>query len=119
MTDQITLDFSGKLPPSAQAGMEQADRNCNHFWRRMIDAAIVAVARRQKTLTVDDVLDEMEQIPNCPSTHSLAALGPAMSRARRDKIITATNQVVRSKRLLKHGNRHSVWLSNYCGEDKA
>lgn len=107
------LDFSGKLPPSAQAGMAIADENANHFWRRMIDAAIVAVARRMPELTVDDVLDEMEKIPNCPSTHSLAALGPAMSRARQDKIITATDRVVRSRRAKKHGNRHNCWISNY------
>jgi hypothetical protein len=112
---QFDLDFSQKLSPAAQIGMQQADENADHFWRRMIDAAIVAVARKMQEFTVDDVLDEMEKIPNCPSTHSLAALGPAMSRARKDKIVTPTNRVQRSRRALKHGNRHNVWVSNYFG----
>jgi hypothetical protein len=76
------------------------------------------VARRMPEFTVDDVLDEMEKIPNCPSTHSLAALGPAMRRAHADKIISPTNRVQRSRRALKHGNRHNCWISNYCGEKK-
>lgn len=115
MSTQFQLDFSGKLPPSARLGMAKADANANHFWRRMIDAAIVAVARKQKELTVDDVLDEMEKIPNCPKTHALDALGPAMSRARKDKILSPTDRVTRSRRPEKHGNRHSVWVSNYYG----
>ena len=114
---QFALDFSAKRPPEVQAkiadGMERADENANHFWKRIIDAAIVAVARRLPELSVDDVLAEMESIPNCPKTHALDALGPAMSRARRDKILSPTDRVVRSQRPEKHGNRHSVWKSNY------
>ena len=117
---QFALDFTQKLPPQVQEriaeGMAQSDENANHFWKRMIDAAIVAVARRMKEFTVDDVLDEMEKIPNCPETHALHALGPAMQRARRDKIVTPTNMLVRSTRIEKHGNRRSVWISNYWSE---
>lgn len=120
---QFALDFSGKRPPAVQQrieeGMKQADDNANYFWKRMIDAAIVAVARRLAEFTVDDVLDEMEKIPNCPGTHALDALGPAMLRAKRDRIVSPTNRVVRSKRPKKHGNRHAVWTSNYCGGVKA
>lgn len=117
MSTQFQFDWTQKMPPAVQEriadGMAQSDENANHFWKRMIDAAIVAVARRLPEFTVDEVLDEMEKIPNCPETHALHALGSAMSRARKDKIVTATNRVVRSKREIKHGNRHSVWISNY------
>jgi hypothetical protein len=117
---QFSFDWTQKLPPLVQEriaeGMAQSDENANHFWKRMIDAAIVAVARRMKEFTVDDVLDEMEKIPHCPETHALHALGPAMSRARHDKIVTPTNRLVRSSRPVKHGNRRSVWISNYYAE---
>jgi len=118
---QPCFDFTAKpLPPEVQEsirdGMAQSDANANHFWKRMIDAAIVAVARRMKEFTVDDVLDEMEKIPNCPETHALHALGPAMQRARKDKIVSPTNMLVRSKREGKHGNRRSIWVSNYYSE---
>lgn len=118
---QFALDFTQKRPAQVQAaiadGMKQADDNANHFWKRMLDAAIVAVARRMPELTVDDVLDEMERIPNCPTNHSLDALGPAMCRASRDKIIVSTNKVVRSTRPHKHGNRRNVWRSLHFGGD--
>lgn len=118
---QWSLDFTKTLPPAVRdriaEGMQQSDANANHFWKRMIDHAIVAVARRMKEFTVDDVLDEMEKIPNCPQTHALHALGPAMQRARRDKIVTGTNVLVRSTREVKHGNRRSVWMSNYYKEE--
>lgn len=119
-SQQFALDFTQKLPPAVQEriaeGMAQSDANANHFWKRMIDHAIIAVARCMKEFTVDDVLDEMEKIPNCPETHALHALGPAMQRARRDKIVSPTNRLVRSAREVKHGNRRSVWISNYFSE---
>lgn len=120
---QYALDWTEKRPPAVQEkiadGMKRADDHANYFWKRMIDAAIVAVARRLPELTVDDVLDEMEKIPNCPGTHALDALGPAMLRAKRDKIISPTDRVRRSRRPEKHGNRHNVWTSNYFGGTSA
>jgi len=110
---QFELPFRHSI--ETQKGMQRADNNANYFWRKMIDAAIVAVARRLPELTVDDVVEEMSKIPNCPKTHALDALGPAMSRARKDRIISPTDRVVRSKREGTHGNRHSVWISNYYG----
>ncbi len=116
---QFDLDFSRKRSPAVQEriqeGMAKADENADHFWKRIIDGCILAAARRLPELTVDDVLDEIAKIPNAPSTHNLAALGPAMKRAHRDRIITATDRVQRSRRPTKHGNRHNVWRSNYHG----
>jgi hypothetical protein len=72
-------------------------------------------------LTVDDVLDELDAIntqrklsKKAPiETHNMDALGPAMSRARKDGVISPTDRVKRSQRAEKHGNRHNVWLSNF------
>jgi hypothetical protein len=114
---QISIDFTSKRPPEVQArideGMARADENADSRWKRVVDGAILAVARRQRELTVDEVLAEMATIPRAPTTHALDALGPAMRRAARDGIITATDKVVRSERPGTHGNRHTVWTSRY------
>lgn len=117
MSTQYQLDWTQKRPPAVQAaiadGMQRSDDHADHFWKRIVDGAILAAARRLPELTVDDVLDELEKVPNCPSTHDLSALGPAMQRARRDKVLRPTDRVIRSRRPGKHGNRHNVWASNY------
>lgn len=59
--------------------------------------------------------EEMGGIKNCPTTHALDALGPAMCRAARMGVLKSTNRVIRSKRPEAHGNRHTVWTSNYYG----
>jgi hypothetical protein len=120
MSTQFDLNFSGRLPISAQLGMQQADDHANVRWRRIIDDCILAVARRLPELTVDDVLEEYEKLPADvrPSTHALDALGPAMIRAGRAGILKSTGRVTRSKRPTKHGNRHSVWASKYFVEAK-
>jgi hypothetical protein len=117
---QFELSFSGRLPASAQIGMQQADDNANAIWKRIIDDCILAVARRLPELTVDDVLDEYEKLPTNvrPSTHALDALGPAMIRAGKAGILKSTGRVMRSKRPGKHGNRHSIWASRYFVEPK-
>jgi len=114
---QFSLDFSAKIPPAEQVriaeGMAAADEHANSKWKRVIDGCILAVARKQATLTVDDVLAEMERVHGAPSTHNLAAIGPAMRRAAQDGILSRTDQMRRSTREKKHGNLHSVWKSNY------
>lgn len=107
------LDFSGHLPPSAQAGMAQADENANERWKRFIDGCIQNVAIEKAEFTVDDVLAKLEALPFPPSTHNLAALGPRMKEvANTLKYMTATDRVQRSKRREKNGNLHRVWKSN-------
>ena len=112
---QFALDFNGRLPVSAQIGMDQADQNANERWKAIIDACVLAVARRLPELTVDDVLEEYEKLPReiRPTTHALDALGPAMVRAARGRILESSGRIARSKREEKHGNRHTVWKSLY------
>jgi hypothetical protein len=108
------LDFSGRLPVSAQQGMKKADDNACPDWRYMVDHAIVAVARKKAELTVDDVIVELGEIPHCPKNHSLDALGPAMCRAAKHGVLKSTGRRERSKRPEKNGNLHTVWASNYA-----
>lgn len=109
---QFDLDFSQQLPPSAQAGMADVDAHANIRWKRWVDGAIQAVARRLPEFTVDDVLAELEKLPDPPDTHNLAALGPRMKEvAKTLGYMEATERVQRSKRPEKNGNLHRVWRS--------
>lgn len=122
---QFSLDFTQKRPPAVQAaiadGMKQADDHADPFWKAVFDACIQNAAMRKAEITVDDVLDDLEIINKqrearglpIVTTHHMCAIGPAMTRAAKAGLIRATNQVRRSERLVKHGNRHTVWLSNH------
>jgi hypothetical protein len=108
---QLALDYSGRLPAGAQEGMAQADANADPKWRHHFDACVLAAARKKPEITSDDVLAELESLPNPPQTHNLAAIGAAMVRASKMGILGGTNRVKRSERPEKHGNRQNVWES--------
>ena len=114
---QFALDFEAKLPPAVQAtihdGMERADQNADERWKHIFDACVLAAAKKSSEITSDDVLAEIEALQDAPSTHNLAAIGPAMKRAAQMGILTYTNGTKRSERPEKHGNRQNVWRSNY------
>lgn len=115
---QFDLDFSGKMPVSAQVGRDQSDANADPEWRHVFDACVLAAARKKAEITSDDVLSEMEALPHPPRTHNLAAIGGAMRRAREMGIVSPTNRVKRSERPEKHGNRQNIWASNYYGKSQ-
>lgn len=81
--------------------------------KRETDACILAVARRLAEFTVDDVLVELQSLPNPFETHNLAALGPRMKEVSRTMAyMTATDRFQRSRLRHKNGNLHRVWKSN-------
>lgn len=110
-TQQFSIDFSGRLPVSAQIAMQKCDDSASEKWKHMWDAIVVAVARRLPELTSDDVLAEYETLKHPPGTHNLAAIGPAMNRAAKLGVIRGTDRTVRSKRPEKNGNLHRIWKS--------
>ncbi len=114
---QFQLDFTQKVPPAAQEriadGMRQADAHADTRWKAIFDACVLAAARKKAEITSDDVLAELEALPNAPSTHNLAAIGPAMKRAAQMGILARTDRFCRSTRPEKNGNLHAVWLSRY------
>ena len=113
MTQQFSLEFERHLSVPAQIGMAKADENASERWKHIFDACVLAAARKKPEITSDDVLTEIQALPNAPSTHSLDAIGPAMVRASKMGIIRATDRMVRSKIATKHSNNHRVWLSLY------
>lgn len=118
MSFQGTLDFSKQLPLETQVkiaeGMAQADANANEKWKHFYDGCVLAVAKRLEELTSDDVLEEMLKLHGeVPKTHNLAAIGPAMKRAKEMGVIAPTDRFMRSKRPEQNGNLHRIWTSNY------
>lgn len=113
MATQFTLNFSSRLPVSAQLGMQQADDNADGRWKHIFDACVLAAARKKPEITSDDVLAEIEALPNPPETHNLVAIGPAMRRACQMGVLRGTDRTKRSERPEKHGNRQNVWESKY------
>ena len=66
MTLQFQIDFDSKLPPSAQAGMQDADNHADCRWKRWVDGCIQDVAKRLQEFTVDDVILALEALPTRP-----------------------------------------------------
>jgi hypothetical protein len=112
---QFALDFTAKRPPAVQeaiaAGMAAADAHADSRWKHYFDGCVLGAAMKKSEITSDDVLAEIEALPNPPSTHNLAAIGPAMKRAAAMGILEYTDRVKRSERPDKHGNRQNVWKS--------
>ena len=63
------------------------------------------------------MLAEIEALPDPPSTHNLAAIGPAMKRAAEMGVLARTARYERSTRKEKNGNLHAVWISR-CFREK-
>ncbi len=110
---QFALDFTGRLPVTVQDGMKRADDHADQRWKAIFDACVLAAARKKAEITSDDVLAELEVLPGAPSTHNLAAIGPAMKRAAQMGILARTDRCVRSRIGHKNGNLHAVWVSRY------
>lgn len=115
---QFAMDFDKKLPVSAQIGRAQSNENANTKWKHIFDACALAAAKKKPEITSDDVLAELEALPNAPETHNLSAIGAAMHRACVMGILQGTDRVKRSDRPEKHGNRQNIWISNYFAGPK-
>lgn len=116
---QLEIDFSGRLPVRAQEGMAAADAHADQRWKTFFDACVLAAARKQEYITSDDVLTELESLPNPPSTHNLSAIGPAMRRGVSSGIIVPTDHFQRSARPLKRGNLQRRYRSTVYTRGKA
>lgn len=113
---QFDIDFNAKLSPTTQIGMAAADEHADYRWKRVTDAAILAVARRKQEFTTDDVWAELAMLPQSPTTHRRCAIGPRMKRVSRELgYMVATGRVKRSKQENARGNFLCVWESRVYG----
>jgi hypothetical protein len=78
-------------------------------WLDAVLAAIEAVARRQPTLTTDDVLAHAPHLDGV--AREPRALGPAMLYAAKDGIIAPTDEYERSHRRQSNGRMKRRWTS--------
>lgn len=109
--EQFSFDFRKRLGPEAYEGIDRADKHAKEVWKKCFDDCLAVVAKRQAQLTSDDVLAEMQKIPNPPTTHTLSAIGPRMLHAARIGVLLNTNHNLRSQIPVKHGIRHTIWES--------
>lgn len=114
---QFGLDFDGRLPVSAQEGMQRADENADPRWQREMDAAIRQVALTNDTFTADEVVAELERNKFHFTTHNNAALGPRLLEVSKNlKWMRCGDGFRRSKRPAAHGNLLRIWQSNIYTE---
>ena len=110
VSTQFNLDFSKRLPPSAELGMAQADANADERWKREVDAAIREVALVCEFFTVDEIVRELDRNKFHWTTHNQAALGPRMKEVSKTlQYMVGTDQFKRSERPISHGNLLRVW----------
>jgi hypothetical protein len=112
MSSQFALDFSGRLPISAQEGMRRADSNADPLWKREMDAAIRQVALTHEIFTADEVVAELERNKFHFETHNASALGPRLVEVSKTLMyMEPSNGFKRSERKQSHGNLLRVWRS--------
>jgi hypothetical protein len=94
---------------SKHQAIAQVDEHADRAWKDTVDLIIENLARRQPTVTSDDVWRELEKYPDV--THEPSAMGACFIRASRRGILRPTGQYVESRRPLRHGNVIKVWAS--------
>lgn len=92
-------DAGMRLAASAQDGKHPG-------WSELAYAAIVAVAKRQEHLFVDDVLRELRADPHHPN-----AWGGVWMRAIRSRVIEDSGHTKRSADPKKHAHKYTVYRS--------
>ena len=115
MSTQYHIEFSGSLPVSAQEGIQRSYEHSDPRWREWFDRCVMLAAVKKPIVTCDDVLDELETLPEVPKTHDLSALGGAMVRAANSKtgVLRPTGERVRSTRNTErnHANLRMTYRS--------
>lgn len=110
---QFAIDFSGRLPVTAQEGMADADAHANGRWKREVDAAIRQVALAHEMFTADEVVAELNRNAFHWTTHNQAALGPRLVEVSKAlRYMVGTDGFKRSERPASHGNLLRRWKSN-------
>jgi len=92
----------------------RGDNACDPDWDRAAEEAVRAVARRQPTLTTDDVWALLEA--SDARTHEPRALGAVMRRMAEAGVIAATERYTKSQRPVCHSRKIQVWRSLVCPE---
>lgn len=117
-TEGMPLFEATAEPPweAAQRGIDQAERNANLDWKEAAIECVRTVARRYREFTTDEVLVELDKLPE--KTHNLSALGAVMRRADREGLIANTGQMRQTKIARRH-RKLTVWRSKLVGEYEA
>lgn len=89
-----------------QAGMERAAAGEGPEWRDYAYSCLEALAKRQRTLFVDDLYAACDWLPRNPN-----AWGSVWARAKREGLIEKTGQMRPSRLPGKHAHEYVVYRS--------
>ena len=89
--------------------MNQSFDNANEDWRTAALDCVHTVALQQHELTSDDVHVLLDKAG--VHTHNWSAIGPVMTKARKEGWIERTGRIRRSSRIVSHGKLLLVWQS--------
>jgi hypothetical protein len=95
----------GKL--ARDDAMAAVDANADPDWKDEADEAIRDMARRRAYFTAEDVFE----VGKLRRPREGRAMGPAMRRAQRDKVIEPTDRFSTAARTSNHARPVRVWRS--------
>lgn len=118
LLDELPLWASAKQPDQhVEEGIQRAHDHANDKWKSAAHAAIIAVARRMRFFTSDDVWDELKGCTE--TTHNPSALGPLFRIVARSGLIQKSGLPDARTRYTETRHRNlTVWQSlMYEGND--
>jgi hypothetical protein len=107
------VDATGALLPTAGKLVAPAPQETptSYAWRVQAMEALYRVARRQATLTVDDVYAECQVRPPSPNAWGSLWAEASWATPLHGPLIKPTNEYVRSKQKQAHGRKVPVYAS--------
>jgi hypothetical protein len=118
MAEQLEFDMSDPAPrkrrargfgPKTKAAIESVDEHADDEWKTVADECAFQVAKREPIVMAEMVRVELRKHPYA-TTHTLRALGPVMSRARKNGWLKRTDRFARSGDET-HGVPTVIWES--------
>ena len=112
MTIATQLTFDDVAAAQARAdGMERADKHAEPGWKELALEAVRQTALAHETFTVDDVWVTEPGLEQYVMQLELRAMGPVLTRAKKEGWIEATGNFRTGARVSIHGNPRRVWRS--------
>jgi hypothetical protein len=100
-------------------GMDRVEAHANPVWSALADDVVHYLARRQKTLTTDDVWARIAQVSPVV-TRDNRAMGPVMRRAARAGWVVKTDSTEKTDRPKANRRDIRIWKSRiYRAEPQA
>lgn len=111
----VTFDID-QARAERDAAIDRSDTNASPTWKEAFYAALVHVARSERSFTTDEVWEALAGLPHVPNTIDNRAAGGVVMRASRNGIIKLTNTTKPSRRKHCHAMLTRVYESLVYGK---